>query len=117
MPQLGTKDGDDTPEALYLNAAPWQFCPKIAFMLSVLGFQSSVLVDRQGGRELSTFRPFLTDPFPAAGSKFQELYVEESNRLVQWAKQPLTRAYIKYQKRKREKRKEVVGCDCTFSHK
>ena len=87
-------------------------------MLSVLGFQASVLVDRQGGRELLTFRPFLTDPFPAASSKFQELYVKESNRLAQWAKQPLIRVHIFNTRNGREKkRKEAVGCYCTFSHK
>ena len=52
--------------ALYLDDAPRDFGPEVAFSLSKLSFQIPGLLDRQGGREMSAPRPYVTDPFPSA---------------------------------------------------
>ena len=49
--------------ALYLDDAPRDFGPEVAFSLSVLSLQIPGLSDRQGGREMSAPRPRVTDPF------------------------------------------------------
>ena len=62
--------GDSTSgrvaRALYLDDAPRDFGPEVAFSLSTLNFQIPGLTDRQGGREMSAPRPCVTDPFPTA---------------------------------------------------
>ena len=50
--------------ALYLDDAPRDFGPEVAFSLSKLSFQIPGLSDRQGGREMSAPRPCVTDLFP-----------------------------------------------------
>ena len=61
----GPSDGASARVAgvLYLDGAPRDFDLEVAFSLSVLRFQIPGLSDRQGGRETSVSRPYVTDPF------------------------------------------------------
>ena len=67
-PKKKSGPGDGTSglaaRALYLDDAPRDFGPEVAFSLSTLSFQIPGLSDRQGGREMSAPRPCVTDPFP-----------------------------------------------------
>ena len=69
-PQKKVGPGDGTSgrlaRALYLDDAPRDFGPEVAFSLSTLNFQTPDLSDGQGGRETSARRPCVTDPFPTA---------------------------------------------------
>ena len=67
-PKKNGGPGDGTSgrlaRALYLDDAPRDFGPDVAFSLSKLSFQIPGLSDRQEGREMSAPRPYVTDLFP-----------------------------------------------------